>query len=230
MEQVWEDHLLERKTEGDLKDLLKTMVAFANSVRPEHTAIILIGEKDEGAAAGVTNPDNIQKKIRDEADKIYPPIIWRSLLYQKDSKDCVRVEIEYSGNTPHFGGAAWVRQGSTTIKATEEIFQKLIDLRSQKVVELSKWVGKEVTLMIERRHRAGSMEDNIYNPTRPAESMWSNKTADCISVNGFWVSLKYQERDIEKAKLNSYSLDYVSLSFDNKNERLMIIVRYLSNY
>ncbi len=33
-EHPWEDHLLERKTENDLKDLLKTMVAFANSVRP----------------------------------------------------------------------------------------------------------------------------------------------------------------------------------------------------
>jgi len=33
----WEDNLLERKTESDLKDLLKTLVAFANSVRPGHT-------------------------------------------------------------------------------------------------------------------------------------------------------------------------------------------------
>lgn len=55
----WEDNLLERKTESDLNDLLKTLVAFANSVKPGHTAIILIGERDDGTIDGVTNPDNI---------------------------------------------------------------------------------------------------------------------------------------------------------------------------
>lgn len=62
MEHPWEDYLLERKVESDLKDLLKTLVAFANSVIPEHVATILIGEKDDGTAAGLTNPDSIQKK------------------------------------------------------------------------------------------------------------------------------------------------------------------------
>ena len=56
MELSWEDYLLERKTEGDLLDLLKTMVAFANSVRPDHIATILIGERDDGTDKGVTNP------------------------------------------------------------------------------------------------------------------------------------------------------------------------------
>ena len=56
-ESLWEDNLLERKVEGDLRDLLKTLVAFANTVRPGHTAVILIGERDDGTVGGVTNPD-----------------------------------------------------------------------------------------------------------------------------------------------------------------------------
>ena len=36
IELPWEDSLLERKVESDLRDLLKTLVAFANSVRPGH--------------------------------------------------------------------------------------------------------------------------------------------------------------------------------------------------
>ena len=44
----WEDHLLERKTDRDLKDIRRTAVAFANSVRPDHTAVILVGEGNEG--------------------------------------------------------------------------------------------------------------------------------------------------------------------------------------
>jgi hypothetical protein len=63
----WEDGLLERKVENDLKDLLKTLVAFSNSVRPGHTATILIGEKDDGTIQGVRNPDNIQRAV--ESDK-----------------------------------------------------------------------------------------------------------------------------------------------------------------
>lgn len=43
-----EDHLLERKTDRDLKDIRRTAVAFANSVRPDHTAVILVGEGNEG--------------------------------------------------------------------------------------------------------------------------------------------------------------------------------------
>jgi hypothetical protein len=64
MEYPWEDYLLERKVESDLRDLPRTLVAFANSVRPSHVATILIGEKNDGTAAGVTNPDTIQKSVR----------------------------------------------------------------------------------------------------------------------------------------------------------------------
>ena len=73
MDIVWqaEDSLREKKVESDLKDLLKTLVAFANSVAPGDTAKIFIGEKDDGTVQGVTNPDNIQKTVTKEAEKIY---------------------------------------------------------------------------------------------------------------------------------------------------------------
>jgi predicted HTH transcriptional regulator len=108
----WEDGLLERKLESDQKDFLKTFVAFANSVRPDHTAIVLIGERDDGSVQGVTDPDEMQKKVRRECERIFPDIVWRAAVYVKDSKPCVKVEIEYSGDTPHFGEAAWIRRGS----------------------------------------------------------------------------------------------------------------------
>jgi hypothetical protein len=44
-----------------MTDLLKTLVAFSNSVRPGHTTTILIGERNDGTPQGVKNPDNIQK-------------------------------------------------------------------------------------------------------------------------------------------------------------------------
>jgi predicted HTH transcriptional regulator len=130
---IWEDNLLEKKLESDLKDLLKTLVAFANSVSPNHKALLLIGERDNGTVQGVINPDNIQKQIRKECEKIYPPIIWRSTVYEKEDKFCIRVEVDYDGDTPHFGGSAWIRKGSETIIASEDVFQQLIDLRSEMV-------------------------------------------------------------------------------------------------
>jgi Putative DNA-binding domain len=202
MELPWEDYLLERKTEGDLRDLLKTMVAFANSVRPEHKAVILIGEKDDGTIKGVTNPDNIQKKIREEADKIYPAIIWRSEVYEKEGLHCVRVEIEYSGDTPHFGGIAWVRKGSETYKATDEVFQSLIDLRSSKVRELAKWVGKEITFSI-----------------TIALNEWRAEEAKLIFVNEFWATF-------DSSGAFSEPLERLSLSFDDRNKRLKVILKF----
>ncbi len=65
-ETPWEDSLLERKLESDLKDPPKTLVAFANSVKPEHTATILIGERNDGSVQGVSDPDQIQKTVRKE--------------------------------------------------------------------------------------------------------------------------------------------------------------------
>jgi predicted HTH transcriptional regulator len=85
----WEDSLLERKLESDLKDLLKILVAFANSVRPGHVAQILIGERNDGSPQGVRNADNIQKMVRDTCNRIYPPILWRTQVYEREGKTCI---------------------------------------------------------------------------------------------------------------------------------------------
>ena len=110
----WEDFLLERKTDRELADIRRTAVAFANSVKPQHVAVILIGEGNDGKITGVENADEQQRKIRRELEKIYPPIIWRQQLYEKEHKTCIRIEIEYCNDTPHFGDAAWIRHGSET--------------------------------------------------------------------------------------------------------------------
>jgi hypothetical protein len=211
----WEDGLLERKVESDLRDLLKTLVAFSNSVRPGHTAIILIGEKDDGTVQGVTNPDNIQERVREECEKIYPDIIWRTQVYEKDGKHCVRVEIEYSGNTPHFGGPAWVRRGSVTVKASDEVFQQLIELRLDKVRELSKWVGMSVTVEGDGSNMPRDQLGRLYS------SRWQEfeVAARLLQVNGFWITLETNE-----GRHLSEPLDKLRLTFDNQKKQLKILV------
>lgn len=168
----WEDALLERKTENDLRDLLKTMVAFANSVRPEHSATILIGERDDGTVRGVNNPDAIQKKVRKEADKIYPAIIWQ-------------------------------------------------------VRELSKWIGKEITIYGDDSDvptRKDSFLPRLYS------HRWEEETkGKIILVNQFWLTILVdKENTFEKTQdiMKSESLDKITISYDDENNRLKIIVVY----
>lgn len=214
-ESPWEDNLLERKLESDLKDLLKTLVGFSNSIKPGHTAILLIGEKDNGEIQGVKNPDNIQKKVRNECDKIYPSIIWRSKIYEKDEKNCIRVEIEYSGNTPHFGGQAWVRKGSKTIKSTDEVFQSLINLRSSTIYEIAKWLNKKVTVHSER-----TIDPNLSSFDHIIDPQWKRQEiAKICFVNNHWVT--FEKTDGEKV---SEPLNKLSLSFDDSMEQLKVIL------
>lgn len=216
MDQPWEDNLLECKLESDLKDLLKTLVAFSNSVRPGHTAVILIGEANDGTVQGVKNPDNIQKKVRDTCDSIYPPILWRSLMYQKENKPCIRIEIEYDGETPHFGGKAWVRKGSTTKEATDEVFQRLIDYRSSKVHELANWFGKKVLLEPDLSH---TIDTRLGESYQAIPRLQSPKEATLGFMNNFWVTF-----DIN-GKKQSEPLDKLILSWDDTRNILKILVK-----
>jgi len=216
-ESIWEDNLLERKVESDLKDLLKTLVAFSNSVSPSHTAVILIGEKDDGSVQGVKNPDNIQRKVRETCEKIYPPILWRSNVYEKGGVSCVRVEIEHDGETPHFGGAAWVRKGSSTHQASEEVFQKLIEFRLSTTRELAKWIDKKISVepdLSEVIHKANGVSHNMI-PRLPS----GQKNVILKSVNSFWATFESTDGR------HSEPLDKLLLSWDDKSNVLKILVK-----
>ena len=224
-ESLWEDNLLERKLESDLKDLLKTLVAFANSVRPGHTAVIVIGEADDGTVFGVRNPDNIQKSIRAECEKIYPDIVWRSIVYEKEEKHCVRVEVEYSGETPHFGGPAWVRRGSESVKASNEVFQGLIEIRTDIVRELSEWLNKEVTVYAEQGSVPAERERTflprmtyVFQHRWP----WGDTIATLRSFNRHWITLEKKDDGQKKSE----PLDKLLLSYDDIRNQLKIIVYY----
>ena len=210
----WEDNLLERKVNPGLKELIKTIVAFANSVKPEHTATLLIGENDDGTVHGVGNPEKMQMAVREACDKIYPPITntCKSKVYEKDGKDCVRVDIEYDGETPHFGGKAWVRQGSQSKEASKEVFQKLIEFRLGKVRELAKWIDKNITIAPD------SQVDPHNYPYLPVRSRFNSKL---LKVNNFWATFL---REDGKKKM-SVPLEKILLNWDDQQNRLMLFVK-----
>ena len=204
----WEDHLLERKTVRELADIRRTAVAFANSVMPGHTATILIGEGNDGSVSGMDNPDEQQRKLRLELDKIYPPIIWRQQVYTNCGKARIRIEIEYSGDTPHFGDAAWIRHGSETIKAPDAVFQKLIDLRSTKVRELAIWVGKLITVSWSTAERPG------YGPN------WMKFECEVVSVTSHFSTFKIVNGGRQRSEPNGW----LDLGWDDASNRLRVFV------
>jgi Putative DNA-binding domain len=208
---VWqaEDNLREKKVESDLKDLLKTLVAFANSVAPGDTAHIFIGEKDDGSVQGVRNTDNIQKTIKKEADQIYPEIYYRTEVYEREGKQCVRVDISHNGLAPHFGGGCWVRRASTSVPATEEMYQQLIDLRSSKVRELSKWVGKRIVV-------SWSAADRHV----PSPNWWSCPCALAIVTGHFSTFEKWGHQGLQQSEPN----EWLHLSWNDKEKILQVYV------
>lgn len=208
MDSPWEDNLLERKTENDLRDLLKTMVAFANSVKPDGVATILIGERDDGTVQGVKNPKNIQDRVAREADQIYPPINWRSEAYERDALACVRVEIRFNGQTPHFGGPAWIREGNRTIKASEKAFQRLIDLRSSKTWRLAQWCNTMISI-------EGEQTDRRFGHPR-----WPGiREVFLREVNAEYITVEYN------SSVYSEAMDDLRISWNNARNLPKVIVK-----
>jgi hypothetical protein len=225
MDIVWqaEDSLREKKVESDLKDLLKTMVAFANSVAPGDTAQIFIGEKDDGTVQGVTSTDNIQKRVTQDAEKIYPEIYYKTEVYEREGKQCVRVDIKRNELAPHFGGPAWVRRGSETIKATEQLYQQMVEQRLNKMWVLLQWLGKEVTV-------TGTQAPiNPYEPlSRVREQEWSVGVHQTMLkvVNAHWVtfSLLASQQVLTRPE-KSEPIEKLMLSWDDQRQRLKVVVQ-----
>jgi len=128
-----EDGWTERKSQNvDRDDVRRTLVAFANSVPEAEEAILFIGVDDNGTPIGVDNPDKTQKTVRQWGDWCYPAIRHTSRVVESKGKHIVAVIVQPDHNRPHFAGPAYVRVGSETKEATEEIFDELIASRISK--------------------------------------------------------------------------------------------------
>lgn len=181
---------------------------------------LVIGEKDDGSVQGVKNPENIQRNVREVASKIYPSILYKCKAYEKEGKACVRVEIEYSGETPHFGGPAWVRQGSASKEASDEILQKLIEFRLSKVRELAMWLDKDVivepdtgTLMDSR------LGENYMVIPRLSPNIRGPVKATLLSANNFWVTFKIKDKQY------SEPLEKIILRWADDHKSLKLLLK-----
>lgn len=196
-----EDSTVERKTASDYRDCLKTAVAFSNSLPVDDPGIIFVGVGNDGTVQDNRNLDSLQGDVSREIRKIYPPI-YPQMKVMRDStgREFLAVIVRGSENRPHFAGPSYVRDGSQTVGASKEQFDRLIAERNSKTYALREWLGMAVQV----RRGSGFIAE-----------AW--EVEDC---NQFYVVLKHLRGGMSE----SFPLSQIELAYDCGNRRLEVRV------
>jgi hypothetical protein len=207
----FEDNFVERKTSNDTKDILKTIVGFANSAPIGYPAILYLGVRDSGEIeTPQINLDSIQKAVNKELQKTYPriPCIQKVVAYEQ--RQAVAVVIYGSENRPHFSGPSFIRSGSETLEASDQEFNELIAMRNSKVSRILEFKGKTISVTNIARGTTHGMESN-----------WGG-TITVHYCDQFYVTLASGS---EPSNRQSFPLSDVEISFDNAQVRLLLRVK-----
>jgi len=165
-----EDNYTERKPEGaGTDDFRRTLIAFANSVPHDATAILFIGVDDRGLVRGVSNPDSLQKTIRDICEQKCSPRIEATMVVlsvdtEAGPRQILAVEIGPSTKGPHFAGPAYIRTGSESVKVPDNAYEELFARRCGKARQLLEWKNQIVSVVV-RGKKLGStqrLNDSAY--------------------------------------------------------------------
>jgi hypothetical protein len=204
----FEDNFVERKTSGDSKDWLKTVVAFANSTPVGYPAVLYIGVKNDGTPEEKpVNLDTLQKTFGGKIVEAYPTIYYLTKILTVEGKQILVVIVPGSDERPHFAGQAFVREGSRSVVASKPQFDELIASRNSKAYEILKWKGKPVSVDF----RGIGFIPNLWDAPYTDEYT----IVDC---NQFYVTLTRADAD------RSVPLSRVEISFDDKSMRLKLDV------
>lgn len=205
-----EDPYVERKTGGDDKDILKTVVAMANSLAVGLPGVLFIPVTDAGAIQTGVNLDMLQRKISTRIALAYPPIRYFQRVLAIESAEVIAVQVWGSPDRPHFAGSSYVRDGSQTLRASDQQFDLLIARRSSKVEALSQWIEKRITV------------DFITAGAGPRVE----QTLEAIieGCTQWYVTLKFSDPRPHGVARTSIILERVRISFDHVHDRLLIEV------
>jgi predicted HTH transcriptional regulator len=208
----FEDNFVERKTSGDSKDWLKTVVAFANSTPVGYPAVLYVGVKNDGTPEEKpVNLDSLQKTFTDKLSDAYPPVYYLTKIVNVEGQQVLAVIVPGSADRPHFAGQAYVREGSKSSVASKLQFEELIASRNSKVYEILKWKGKLVTLDLM----------NVPTALHATGAVISSQAYSVAECNQFYLTL-----DAGTFK-RSVPLDRVNISFDQNAQRLKLEERQL---
>ena len=201
-----EDHFVERKSAGDSKDWLKTVVALANSTPIGLPAVLFIGVKNDGTVEEGTNLDSLQRSFNKKIESAYPSIPVFPKIIGQGGKECLAVIVPGSEGRPHFAGPSYIRHGSERRAASEEQFRTLIAERNSKARRILEWKDKTVTVDILK-----------VEEVRRGRVAYS-KPGTVVDCDQFFVTLQIDNNN------ESFPLKRVELSYDNQQDRLKLEV------
>jgi predicted HTH transcriptional regulator len=206
----FEDNFVERKTFGDSKDWLKSVVGFANSTPVGYPAVLFIGVRDDGTPEVGVNLESLQQTFARKMQAAYPPIYFATKILGKDGSQFVAVIVPGSESRPHFAGPSYIRKGNRTETASEQQFDELLASRLSKSGEILKWINKAISIDWMRT-------ENLHQFGPVAGSAEQIVTA----CNSFYVTLGTNQIGHPG---NSIPLRRVEASFDNTQSRLKLEV------
>jgi hypothetical protein len=208
-----EHSFVERKRVSDTKDVVKTVVAFANTLAPDQEGILFVGATDHGEIeAHCSSLDKLQMNLADKMQSIYPAIYYMTKTVQENGNECLAIIVPGSPTRPHFAGPPFIRDGSRTVVASSERYDSLLATRIGKAFELQRWEGKSISVRTFNR-QAGI----AYVVTEKVQ------IATVLSSNQFYVTVSFGNRN------ESYPLRRVEISYDNAGNRLELQIEALSS-
>lgn len=216
-----EHQFVERKPKINQWDIKQNAVALANSVKSPREGVLFIGVHDKtGKPTGKLPQDlgKAQQDIRGYLDQCYPPIPYYMTLVTVEGQQVIALMVTESTRTPHFTGKAYVRVGDSTLEASEQQMQELVENRLSKVRHLRSWMGQVVTLRQIVKETLRSHQGKVL---REFEQLYTYEVK-LEEVNSFYVTWKHLTDDAKA----SASLDRLSLDWDNKTNRPRL---FLSN-
>lgn len=211
-----ENEFVERKSSlPNAAELRKTLVAFANSVKDGREAVLFLGVEDNGNVKGIEGIDAAQKRIREIAEgDCYPPVRYFIETFRQDEKEVLAVVIPESKSRPHFTGPAFVRKGSESVKASEEVFKWLIASHNDKTATIMNHLNQTVSAHFITGHA-------VKLASQQTPGIWlTEDQLDYVIIGCDAHVLRLQE--VKAGKTKSYSLAKVTISWDDEKQRIKL--------
>ena len=215
-----EDSVTEFKPEGtSSRDIRKTLVAFANTVPEAGIAVLFIGIVNGKDIVGVRNADELQKTVRKICtEECYPEVVHVTRVLSHQGKHILTVMIGYSSRRPHFAGSAYVRVGSESVRATEQVYEDLISSRNDKARRILPFKGKEISVHCQWAvglHKFGNLDQRKLGRAAFESHEFTARVAFC---DAFCVQLT----NLYSGETTSLPLSWLTIDWDVSNRRLKL--------
>jgi hypothetical protein len=158
----------------------------------------------------------LQKTIRNICEnECYPPIWANITALSYDERTIIAVEVPYLKNKPYFAGQAYIRKGSETCNASEDLINELILHRLDKCRYIMKY--KNDTWRVEAVGKMLGASIDL------ADSRY-HAAADCKieEITPYYVRFK----NISNSQYFSEEISFINISWDDARNKPKIVIRY----